>query len=102
MPSEGSGLGYAYARSADRNFVGSIPVARTSLALFDFVCLEHRLIVEVDGSQHLDGADAKRDAWLVSQGYKVLRFWDNQVLTETVAVAEAIAQAVSAEEGPPS
>ena len=70
--------------------------------IVDFVCLEHRLIVEVDGSQHLDGADAERDAWLVSQGCKVLRFWDNQVLTETVAVAEAIAQAVSAEEGPPS
>jgi very-short-patch-repair endonuclease len=50
----------------------------------DFMCYEHRLIVEVDGSQH-DGSarDAVRDAWLASQGFRLLRLWNRDVLLDT-------------------
>ena len=62
--------------------------------IVDFVCLERRLVIEVDGSQHRQRAslDAGRDAWLASVGFRVLRFWDNQVLNEMAAVVEAIAK----------
>jgi tRNA(adenine34) deaminase len=61
----------------------------------DFLCLEARLIVEVDGGQHLEAQaehDRERGAWLKAQGFKLLRFWDNQVLNETDAVLEMIVQ----------
>ena len=62
----------------------------------DFVCLERRLIVEVDGSQHMDNPnDEIRTRWLEREGYKVLRFWDNEVLMETDAVMEVIKEAVT-------
>jgi very-short-patch-repair endonuclease len=49
--------------------------------IVDFVCFAQRLIVEVDGSQHEDSThDEKRDAWLESQGFHVLRLWNNDVL----------------------
>ena len=64
--------------------------------IVDFVCLEMRLIVEVDGGQHADQecGDAKRDAWLASQGFRVLRYWNNQVLNELDAVLADIARAL--------
>ncbi|HSW94341.1 MAG TPA: DUF559 domain-containing protein [Gammaproteobacteria bacterium] len=48
----------------------------------DFVSFEPKIIIEVDGSQHLDQADydLKRTAYLESIGYKVLRYWNNDVL----------------------
>jgi very-short-patch-repair endonuclease len=47
----------------------------------DFVCFAQRLIIEVDGSQHEGSThDVKRDAWLESQGFRVLRLWNNDVL----------------------
>jgi very-short-patch-repair endonuclease len=59
--------------------------------IVDFVCLEQRLIIEADGSQHSDcKEDARRDAFLRSQGFRLLRFWNNQVLGESGAVAAAI------------
>lgn len=62
--------------------------------IVDFVCLEKRLIVEVDGSQHNEqqSYDASRTGWLESQGYRVLRFWNNEVLSEMDSVVDAIAQ----------
>jgi very-short-patch-repair endonuclease len=62
----------------------------------DFCCLERKLVVEVDGSQHLDrtAADARRTGDLELAGFRVLRFWNNQVLLETDAVLEAIRQAI--------
>ena len=57
----------------------------------DFVNFEHRVIVEADGSQHADNKyDEKRDAYLESHGFKVIRFWNSEALKETAAVAEAI------------
>ena len=62
--------------------------------IVDFVCLEKRLVVEVDGSQHIEqqSADEVRTRWLESQGYEVLRFWNNEVLVETESVVEKIAE----------
>jgi very-short-patch-repair endonuclease len=62
----------------------------------DFACLERRLIVEVDGGQHGEqqSYDQRRDQWLQAQGFRVLRFWNHQVLQETDAVVAAIAEAL--------
>jgi len=50
--------------------------------IVDFVCVKAQLVIEVDGGQHLSAAeyDEQRTAWLKSRGYRVLRFWDNDVL----------------------
>ncbi|MDR2195367.1 MAG: succinate dehydrogenase assembly factor 2 [Gallionellaceae bacterium] len=57
----------------------------------DFVCFESRIIVEVDGGQHLESvSDERRDAWLRNQGFAVLRFWNNEVLQQTEAVLDKI------------
>jgi len=66
--------------------------------IVDFVCFEPRLVVEIDGGQHLEQADydGRRDDYLRVQGFIVLRFWNNQVLGETEAVLESIRQAVLA------
>jgi very-short-patch-repair endonuclease len=64
--------------------------------IVDFVCFEQRLIVEADGSHHADsGRDGRRDAFLRSQGFRLLRFWNNQILGEREAVAAAIFAALS-------
>lgn len=66
--------------------------------IVDFVCFKARLIVEADGSQHINSdADQARDAWLVSQGFRILRFWNNDILQDTDAVAAAILEAVSSD-----
>jgi very-short-patch-repair endonuclease len=56
--------------------------------------LTERLIIEVDGSQHGNEANRRRDEvrtrWLESEGYRVLRFWNNDVMNRTQAVLEAI------------
>jgi very-short-patch-repair endonuclease len=57
----------------------------------DFVCRRKKLIVELDGSQHNDNAyDMRRDAWLNTQGYSVLRFWNAEVLKERKEVLATI------------
>jgi very-short-patch-repair endonuclease len=67
--------------------------------IVDFVCLESRLIVEVDGGQHNDTVqkvmDQARTDWLQMRGFRVLRFWHDEVLTQLDAVAQAIANALS-------
>jgi very-short-patch-repair endonuclease len=61
----------------------------------DFVCRERRLIVEIDGGQHLNSAtDRMRDALLRSRNYRVLRFWNNDVLANSEGVFEAIGAAL--------
>jgi very-short-patch-repair endonuclease len=60
----------------------------------DFVCLERKFIIELDGGQHSlpDNIlkDKKRDAWLEKEGYTVVHFWDNEVLMNTSGVLETI------------
>ena len=60
----------------------------------DFACIDIALIIEVDGGQHFDSQhDRTRDQYLHAQGFRVLRFWSNDVLRQTDAVVEAIYQA---------
>ena len=56
----------------------------------DFVCYEKRIIVEVDGSQHCSEKDHERDRWFEGQGFKVIRFWNSEVLKNTEGVWEVI------------
>ncbi|QEH35127.1 hypothetical protein OJF2_36720 [Aquisphaera giovannonii] len=58
----------------------------------DFVSHRSRLIIELDGGQHAERLeyDLERTRWLEGEGYRVIRFWNNVVLTETEAVLEAI------------
>lgn len=56
----------------------------------DFVCFEKQVIIEVDGGQHTAEVDRGRDEWLKGQGFRVLRFWNNEVLTNTQGVLEVI------------
>ena len=56
----------------------------------DFCCWERRLVVEVDGGQHSPETDARRTAWLEGESYRVLRFWNNEVLTNMEGVLQAI------------
>ncbi|MGX1166529.1 endonuclease domain-containing protein [Bradyrhizobium sp. NC92] len=57
----------------------------------DFVCREKRIVIEVDGGQHNESAaDAIRDERLIKKGYKVLRFWNNDVLGNIEGVLTVI------------
>ena len=66
----------------------------------DFVCLEAAVVIELDGSQHVVQMpyDANRDAFLRSKGFRVLRFWDNDVLLRTESVLETIFEALHRQE----
>lgn len=68
----------------------------------DFACVEARLIVEADGGQHADNdADLKRTAYLEKRGWRVLRFWNNEILESTDHVIETIAAALGPHPNPP-
>ena len=60
--------------------------------ILDFVCLENRLVIELDGGQHVVQAeyDENRTQKLQAAGYRVIRFWDNEVLKEIESVREKI------------
>jgi len=63
--------------------------------IVDFVCIEHKLVIEADGGQHADNeADESRTAWLQGRGWRVLRFWNNEILANTRGVIETIAAAL--------
>jgi very-short-patch-repair endonuclease len=61
----------------------------------DFYSPKAKLIIELDGSQHLDqeAYDEERTKYLESQGYKVIRFWNHDVLKDLESVIRAIIQA---------
>ena len=64
--------------------------------IVDFVNLERKIIIELDGGQHLENKkDELRDKWLKERGYDVLRFWDNEVLTNVEGVLEVIKEKIS-------
>jgi very-short-patch-repair endonuclease len=69
----------------------------------DFCCLARRLIVEVDGGQHSSDAakDARRTEWLERQGFRVLRFWNNDVLGNIDGVLATIAMHLAGGGSPP-
>jgi len=72
--------------------------------IVDFVCLEQRLIIEINGGQHSEQVDydQDRDAWLRSQGYTVLRFWNNDVMQQLEGVLEQIRCTLSPDPSPAS
>ena len=82
-----------WSRLRDRQLGGAKFVRQAPIGRFivDFVCREKQVIVEVDGSQHLESSsDRIRDEFLRSRRYRVLRFWNSDVLTNTDGVCESI------------
>ena len=73
---------------ADHKFRRQQPIGNY---IVDFVCLEKQLAIEVDGGQHSEQADhdARRSAWLEAQGFRILRFWDHEVLKHIEAVKQS-------------
>ena len=76
-------------RLAGRKFRRQVPIGPY---VVDFACLSAGLIVEADGGPHLEQSarDGARTAWLEARGYRVLRYWNHEILTETEAVLERI------------
>jgi very-short-patch-repair endonuclease len=73
-------------------FRRQVPMARY---IVDFVCFDPRLIIECDGGQHADRSyDAIRDAWLESQGFRVVRLWNGEIMDNLDGVATAILRTV--------
>jgi len=78
----------------DRRLVGVKFTRQQSIGPYyvDFICREQRLIIEVDGGQHADSAlDQRRDAYLNSLGYRVIRVWNNEVLGNLDGVLQMLA-----------
>jgi very-short-patch-repair endonuclease len=70
----------------------------------DFVCLDAGLVIEVDGGQHMERSDYDwmRTRWLEEQGFRVLRFWNHEVLHQLEEVKAVIWRALHGESQPPS
>jgi very-short-patch-repair endonuclease len=69
--------------------------------IVDFVCRQRRLVIEIGGGQHAtDRRDVVRDQWLATRRYRVLRFWNNDVLRNIEGVWETIQSAALAERPP--
>jgi very-short-patch-repair endonuclease len=64
--------------------------------IVDFACLSERLLIEIDGGQHASqiAQDERRTAWLEARGFRVMRFWNNDVLGNTQGVLEVIVRAL--------
>jgi very-short-patch-repair endonuclease len=63
----------------------------------DFACVEAKLIVEADGGQHTDSRDQARDQYLERQGWRILRFWNNDIRENRTGVLQVIATALKHE-----
>jgi very-short-patch-repair endonuclease len=84
-------------RLADYKFKRQQPIGNF---IVDFVCFAQKLVVEVDGGQHTDLKirDEARTAWLQAQGFRVLRFWNHDVLQRLELVLEEILHQLEAQE----
>ncbi|MNG53407.1 hypothetical protein D3C81_963910 [compost metagenome] len=69
----------------------------------DFVCWQRKLVIELDGGQHMEQVsyDTRRSHFLVSRGFTVLRFWNDEVLNHWEGVAEIIMQYLTVDKDPP-
>ena len=66
--------------------------------IVDFACTRRGLVIEIDGGQHArDAGDVRRTAWLESQGSRAIRFWNNDVLSNTEGVIGTVLRALQAE-----
>ncbi|MDB5406220.1 MAG: uncharacterized protein JWL84_1132 [Rhodospirillales bacterium] len=66
--------------------------------ILDFACIEHRLVIEADGGQHADNeADERRTAWLESEGWRIIRFWNNDILANTEGVLDTVVRILTSE-----
>nr|WP_277346291.1 DUF559 domain-containing protein [Novosphingobium sp. ERW19] len=74
-------------------FRRQVPLA---YAICDFASHQARLVVEIDGGQHGGKDDARRDAMIAREGYRVLRFWNNEVLGNRAGVALVVARELGA------
>ena len=70
--------------------------------IVDFVCLEKKLIIECDGGQHNEQVDRERTSYLEAQGYKVIRFWNNEILSNLEGVLFVIKENLSSPSPQPS
>src|SRR5947209_7414051 len=92
MPSVGSAIACALTVFEGHKFKRQVPVGPY---IVDFACLGRKLVIEVDGGQHADNArDVRRDAYLRREGFRVLRFWNNDILQDTRGVLEVILDAL--------
>jgi very-short-patch-repair endonuclease len=80
-------------RFSDLRFRRQFPIGNF---IADFACPKARLVIELDGAQHLDrtAQDSWRTKMLGQHGYKVIRFWDSEVLTDIAGVLERIEKAL--------
>ena len=67
----------------------------------DLVCRKQRLVVEVDGGLHGDASDIARQRFNEAQGYRVLRFWNHQVMRDLDFVVAIILETLQADQNPP-
>jgi len=74
-----------------RKFRRQVPIGRY---VVDFLCTEARLVIELDGGQHTVERDAERTRLIESYGYFVIRFWNNDVTTNTEGVLQSIVEAL--------
>jgi very-short-patch-repair endonuclease len=83
----------------NHRFRRQLPVG---LFVGDFACVECRLIIELDGGQHdwLRERDERRTAWPEAHGWRVLRFWNNDVIENIDGVLERIASELKGEDRP--
>lgn len=69
-----------------------------NLYIVDFVCLEKRLVIECDGGQHNENTkDKERDRYLTGQGFRVLRFWNNEIMGNMEGVVARIVECLGSE-----
>jgi very-short-patch-repair endonuclease len=85
-------------RFAKFKFRRQVPIGRF---IADFVCFERHLVIEVDGGQHADSvSDQRRDRWFAANGYRVLRFWNNEVMRNLDGVATLLAETLDVKDWP--
>jgi very-short-patch-repair endonuclease len=87
----------------DRRFAGvkfrrQVPIGPY---VADFACIQARLAVELDGGQHADNpSDTRRDAFLAAEGWRVVRFWNHDVIENRNGVLEKLLQIIAEEPSP--